>query len=139
MTAVKIFGRDHFKDYSHNKVLIREIKNADLILIEGVSHSDLLTWDNFKKEPLVILFMALYYLVLIISSIIGKNDINSIRSILYREDKKYNKDWEFCDAGGKELINQFYRPWHLALQISLFLIYSIMLYFLVGVSVTFIP
>ncbi len=138
MTTVKIFGRVHFKNYSYNKVLIKEVKNADYILTEGVSHSDLLTWSNFNKEPLVVLFMALYYWVLKILSIKGKNDINSIRFVLNKENKKYNKDWEFCDADGKELINHFYKLWHLPLQISLFLIYSIMLYFLVGVSVTFI-
>ena len=88
MAIVKIFGRDHFKDYSDNKVLIKEIKNADFILVEGVSPNSLLTWDNFKKEPLIITFMLLYYLLLRLSSTFGKNDIDSIRSLLRREGKE---------------------------------------------------
>ena len=138
MVIVNIFGRDHFKDYSDNKFLIKEIKNADLILVEGVSHNSLLTWENFKREPLIITFMLLYYLLLRLSSTLGKNDIDSIRLLLRREGKKFYKDWFFCDASGKDLIDYFYRPWYLPLQISLLLIYSILLYFLFGFSATFV-
>ena len=95
MVIVNIFGRDHFKDYSDNKFLIKEIKNADLILVEGVSHNSLLTWENFKREPLIITFMLLYYLLLRLSSTLGKNDIDSIRLLLRREGKKFYKDWFF--------------------------------------------
>lgn len=138
MVIVNIFGRDHFKDYSDNKVLIKEIKNADLILVEGVSHNSLLTWENFKREPLIITFMLLYYLLLRLSSTFGKNDIDSIRLLLRREGKKFYKDWFFCDASGKDLIDYFYRSWHMPLQSALFLIYAIILYFLIGVSATFV-
>ena len=138
MVIVNIFGRDHFKDYSDNKVLIKEIKNADLILVEGVSHNSLLTWENFKREPLIITFMLLYYLLLRLSSTFGKNDIDSIRLLLRREGKKFYKDWFFCDASGNDLIDYFYRSWHMPLQSALFLIYAIILYFLIGVSATFV-
>lgn len=138
MAIVKIFGRNHFKNYSDNKVLIKEIKNADLILVEGVSHNSLLTWENLKREPLTITSILLYYLIFRLSSTFGKNDIDSILSLLRKEGKKYNKDWFFCDASSKDLIDYFYRPWYLPLQISLLLIYSILLYFLFGFSATFV-
>ena len=138
MAIVKIFGRNHFKNYSDNKVLIKEIKNADLILVEGVSHNSLLTWENLKREPLTITSILLYYLIFRLSSTFGKNDIDSILSLLRKEGKKYNKDWFLSDANSEDLIDYFYRPWHLPLQISLLLIYSILLYFLFGFSATFI-
>ena len=82
--------------------------------------------------------MLLYYLLLRLSSTFGKNDIDSILSLLRREGKEYNKDWFFCDASSKDLMDYFYRSWHMSLQLALLLIYAIILYFLIGFSATFV-
>jgi hypothetical protein len=135
---ITIISSIHPKSLDKNPTISKAIKNADLILVEGVSHNSLLTWENFKREPLIITFMLLYYLLLRLSSTFGKNDIDSIRLLLRREGKKFYKDWFFCDASGKDLIDYFYRSWHMPLQSALFLIYAIILYFLIGVSATFV-
>ena len=112
---IKIISSIHAKSLNKNLVIVKTIKNADLIIEEGVSNGDKL--ESFKTEPLLFLYWEVYCKLPIFRDIKTSRKIPNVNRI--------NVDSNFT-----ELVRLFHRWYHGLINIVLLFLILIGLLFL---------
>lgn len=121
---ITIISSIHTKSLDKNPNISKAIKDADLIIEEGVSDGN--KFESFKTEPLILLYWEIF------SKLPFFKDIKSSRKIASNADR-INVDSNFT-----ELVKLFYRWYHGLIEIILIFLIVIGLislpYFIIGIE-----
>lgn len=125
-----LLGRTHNRAIKVTAKLKAILKITDAIVVESISEkgTDI---NTFLKDPLLYIIVELYSFGLRLSSKSKKvsADVESFSELLKLViGKDYKKLIKYYDSSYNELINRFYRAWHYAIQIILFLLFMLLFY-----------